>query len=190
MLAFLIGKIIYLFHLFSSICWDWSMCWENIFCLENKSVKKYLPCKKKVLFCWKTSRIHHPVTTVCLAVTGSPNKHGFNYPRDAMSGVCYTFRCNRQSFVSCKIFNRRNCARTAWLARFSRNLWTAHVGAYRFPQSIPIILFNSSNASDWIFATIINKGRESAFCIVLYVPNKAGIVVAIDTKVSQIMSLR
>lgn len=55
-------------------------------------------------------------TNVCLAVTGSPNKHGFNYPRDTMPGICYTLPCKRQLFVSCKIFNCRNCVRATWLA--------------------------------------------------------------------------
>lgn len=57
------------------------------------------------------------LTNVCLAVTGSANKHGFNYPCDAMSGICYIFPCKRQLFVSCKIFNCRNCVASHAISR-------------------------------------------------------------------------
>lgn len=52
----------------------------------------------------------------CKRLFVSPNKHGFNYSRDAMPGIRYTFSCKRQLFVSCKIFNRHNCVRATWLA--------------------------------------------------------------------------
>jgi len=67
-------------------------------------------------------------------VSSMPNKHEFNYPRDTMPrSVMFSGMTGNHLYLA-KYLTDAIARATRRHARFSQNLWTAHVGAYTFPK--------------------------------------------------------